>query len=117
MLAQESSTGTERIKLGKFSFRCDRVVNGVAINPQLPANFGSTSNEARPDRHRIWWDLPYIETYHDDDPQFVAQVERKRVRYDVRCLDGGAWDRPTWWGGFPTLEEALACAGKGPSWR
>ena len=30
-------------------------------------------------------------------------------RYEVHCLDGGAWDRPTGWGMFPTLEEALAC--------
>ncbi len=32
------------------------------------------------------------------------------VRYDVRCLDGGAWDRSTWWGSFATLDEAIACA-------
>lgn len=31
------------------------------------------------------------------------------IRYDVRCLDGGAWDRSTSWGMFATLEEALAC--------
>lgn len=31
------------------------------------------------------------------------------VRYDVRCLDGGAWDRPTCWGMFGTLEAAMAC--------
>lgn len=30
-------------------------------------------------------------------------------RYEARCLDGGAWDRPTCWGMFPTLQEALAC--------
>lgn len=39
------------------------------------------------------------------------------VRYDVRCLDGGAWDRSTWWGSFGTLEEAVACAKSGPQWR
>lgn len=32
------------------------------------------------------------------------------VRYDVRCLDGGAWDRSTGWGMFATLEQAIACA-------
>ncbi|MGZ8220031.1 MAG: hypothetical protein ACXWT0_00135 [Methylobacter sp.] len=34
------------------------------------------------------------------------------TRYEVRCLDGGAWDRSTLWGMFPTLDEALICAGK-----
>lgn len=29
------------------------------------------------------------------------------VRYDVRCLNGGAWDRSTNLGMYPTLEEAL----------
>lgn len=30
-------------------------------------------------------------------------------RFDVRCLDGGAWDRSTNWGQFATLKEALKC--------
>lgn len=29
--------------------------------------------------------------------------------YSAECLDGGAWDRPTSWGAFNTLEAALAC--------
>lgn len=36
--------------------------------------------------------------------------------YRVHCLDGGAWDRPTDWGSFGTLEEAVACAQTGPIW-
>ncbi|MGZ4957306.1 MAG: hypothetical protein ACXV8Q_19585 [Methylobacter sp.] len=38
------------------------------------------------------------------------------TRYDTRCLDGGAWDRSTWWGSFANIDEALACAKSGPSW-
>lgn len=38
---------------------------------------------------------------------FAAWPDGKR--YDVCCLDGGAWDRPTSWGMFATLEAALAC--------
>jgi len=34
------------------------------------------------------------------------------IRYDVKFLDGGAWDRPTNRGSFPTLEEALVQAKK-----
>lgn len=37
--------------------------------------------------------------------------------YNVNCLDGGAWDRPTDWGTFPTLEEAIECCELGPVWR
>ena len=29
------------------------------------------------------------------------------VRYDVRCLDGGAWDRSTMWGMVGSLDEAM----------
>ncbi len=39
------------------------------------------------------------------------------TRYETRCLDGGAWDRSTSWGMFPTLEEALLTAATGPRWR
>jgi len=31
------------------------------------------------------------------------------IRYEVRCLDGGAWDRSTSWGMFATLDEAIEC--------
>jgi len=30
------------------------------------------------------------------------------IRYDVRILDGGAWDRTTWKGSFNNLEEAIS---------
>ena len=39
------------------------------------------------------------------------------IAYVVHCLDGGAWDRPTWWGDFSSLEEAKACCENGPSWK
>lgn len=29
------------------------------------------------------------------------------VKFTLRCLDGGAWDRSTVWGTFATLEEAV----------
>ncbi|RCV86886.1 hypothetical protein [Billgrantia montanilacus] len=37
--------------------------------------------------------------------------------YEVRCLDGGAWDRSTWWGDADNLEAALEIAKTGPCWR
>lgn len=39
------------------------------------------------------------------------------TQFNVRCLDGGAWDRSTNWGCFDSLEQALACCKQGPSWR
>lgn len=95
----------------------------VPINPKLPKNFSCTPNEQRPPSHRRWWHRPYIETFtwNDFALGLPEDVERERrqgwydawpsgTRYDVRCLDGGAWDRPTCWGMFATLEEAQACA-------
>ncbi|WP_296186592.1 hypothetical protein [Pseudomonas sp. UBA1879] len=56
-----------------------------------------------------------------------AQIDAHRVsffeqnpggtKYTVHCLDGGAWDRPTLWGVFPTLDEAIDCCDLGPAWR
>jgi hypothetical protein len=100
----------------RFIFNCDDVVDGIPVNPRLPDNFDSLANEARPARQRAWWDVPFIVTYQDDDPKFVEHWKND-TRYDVRCLDGGAWDRSTWWGADGTLEGAVAIAKRGPVWR
>lgn len=92
----------------RFRFKCEAVIDGVPINPELPPRFDDTPNEARSDRSRAWWGVPFVRTEHNNDPKFVA--------YAVRCLDGGAWDRSTIWGMFGTIEEAVAQAGKGPVW-
>lgn len=83
------------------------------------------------------WDAETWEQYRDRlagcgyEPDYtpeqwdLRQAEQKRawhrsfpdgVRYDVRCLDGGAWDRPTDWGIFGALGEAIECAKKGRAW-
>lgn len=41
------------------------------------------------------------------DFQFWLAKWPKGIRYDIRMLDGGAWDRTTWHGSFTTLEEAI----------
>jgi len=38
------------------------------------------------------------------------------LAFRVHCLDGGAWDRPTEWGAFGSLDEAKQCCWTGPSW-
>lgn len=120
-------------------FKAENCVDGVLVNPKLPANFDNTANEARPASHRKFCDLAYIETVSDvdfyptNDADKYADERRKTwaetgraswfeawptgTRYDVRCLDGGAWDRSTAWGAFATLDEAIKCASSGPSWR
>lgn len=100
----------------KFQFKCEDVIEGVPINPELPPKFDDTPNESRSDRSRAWWGVPFIRTYDNQDPKFVEHWKGTR-RYDVRCLDGGAWDRSTVWGMCGTLEEAVALAkSHKPSW-
>jgi hypothetical protein len=101
-----------------------RTTGDIPVNPNLPRNFENTPNERRPASHQRWWGRPFIvslsweqrnRTSADRDKWFEAWPGG--TRYDVRCLDGGAWDRSTWWGAFATLEEAIECAKSGPSWR
>lgn len=39
------------------------------------------------------------------------------TRYEVCCLEGGAWDRSTHWGIVATLEEAVTKCSAGQVWR
>ncbi len=102
------------------------LVEGVPLNPCLRPGFDSTPNEERdPQEIDDWWNLPYIQAVAWDDFE-SDDAERRQswfahwpsgTRYDVRCLDGGAWDRSTSWGQAATLEAALEIARTGPAWR
>lgn len=93
----------------------------IPLNPKLPARFDSTPNDERPASHQRWWNRPYIVTFTWEQMCGANATAEQRARwfdswpsgtrYDVRCLDGGAWDRSTWWGSFATLKAAQACAG------
>lgn len=93
----------------------------IPINPPLPEYFNSTPNEERPDwQIEVLWNRPFIET-----TAFFSNEEFREdwykhwpsgIRYDARCLDGGAWDRSTCWGMFPTLTEAIECCKNGSMW-
>ncbi|MGO4802207.1 hypothetical protein ACEN2T_23310 [Pseudomonas sp. W22_MBD1_FP4] len=116
------------------------------LNPILRECFSNTPNQFRePLELEDWWELPYIEstTWEDseawrreciqrrgeslDAAEIEASVEEHKkqffesyptgTRFIVHCLDGGAWDRPTMWGDFSTLEETIECCSKGPVWR
>ncbi len=99
----------------QYAFGCDDVIDGIPINPVLPLAFDDTPNDARSDRSLAWWDQPFIQIYRAEHPGFVVHWHGN-TRYDLRCLDGGAWDRSTCWGMFGTLAEAVTQAGKGPVW-
>ena len=81
-----------------FRFDCERIEQGVAINPVLPKNFDCTDNNDRPARHLAWWNVAYLSEYKPEDGE---------TSYTLYCLNGGAWDRPTWCGSFSTLAIAL----------
>jgi hypothetical protein len=70
----------------------------IPINPVLPEDFDATPNEKRPESHHVWWFRPYLVSRGDE--------------YDLRCLDGGAWDRSTWKGRYSHLPTALEAAQK-----
>ncbi len=101
----------------KCRFWCQAVVDGVAVNPVLPAGFDDTPHALRSDTALAWWGVPYVTSHIDDHPLFL-KYWKSGTRYDVQCLDGGAWDRSTLWGSFATLAEAVAQAKKNVSaWR
>lgn len=83
-----------------FVFYAEKVEDGVLINPALPPNFGNRDISTRPSEElERWLCRPYIET----------REVPSGTRYIVHCLDGGAWDRPTDWGSFASLNDALVC--------
>lgn len=122
------------------------VGEGYPLNPVLRDNFWNTPNEHRELQERQdWWDLPYIEStsWQESEANLRraqearkdklcpteadAEIESRRasfhafapsgIQYMVHCLDGGAWDRPSMWGSFPTLDDAIDCCETGPAWR
>jgi hypothetical protein len=93
----------------------------IPINPPLPEYFNSTPNEERPDwQIEVLWNRPFIVTTAFFSNEKFREDWYKNwpsgIRYDARCLDGGAWDRSTCWGMYPTLEEAIECCKNGPMW-
>jgi len=115
------------------------LIEGIPIEPVMRYYFDMTPNDERP-RAEIndWWDKPYItvqgfirdtykeylermkdfETEREEEFNERKQKELKEwfeifkdgYRYDVRCLNGGAWDRSLNLGNFDNLEDALALA-------
>jgi hypothetical protein len=72
--------------------------NRIPLDPKLPVGFDDTPNDERSKEELDhWWDHPYGVTLDDG-------------RIEVRCLNGGAWDRSTHLGIASTYDEACALA-------
>jgi hypothetical protein len=72
--------------------------NRIPLDPDLPEMFDATPNEERSKAELdAWWDHPY-------------GVTRDDGKIEVRCLNGGAWDRPTYLGMVDTYDEACILA-------
>lgn len=76
--------------------------------------------EAHTRKHRAWLKANDPAHAADDIEALVAEGRAgfladcpSGTRYTVHCLDGGAWDRPTCWGDFGSLEEAQECCANG----
>ena len=93
-----------------MKLKAEKFIDGIPVNPKIPKGFWDLDNALRPASHAPWWFQPFVLTVPND--LWVGGI-----RYDTYCLDGGAWDRPTNWGKFGTLEEAIPCAWEGPVWR
>lgn len=88
------------------------LVNGINVDPVVPNEFWSfVPRASRPKDHLKWLEMPFILTVAN--PHFPGGN-----RYDVYCLEAtGTADRPSVWGMFGTLEEAIRRAKEGPPWR
>jgi hypothetical protein len=77
----------------------------IPLDPKLPKSFDATRNEDRSKAQLDqWWDRPYGVTMSDG-------------RIEVRCLNGGAWDRSTHLGIADDYDAACAlAAAKQASW-
>ncbi|GJB43828.1 hypothetical protein KAM369_43030 [Aeromonas caviae] len=103
-----------------YSNQVNWLTDIIPINPCQRDDFDSTPHEHRdPLELDHWWNVPYVQTCEwsdigsDDDErreQWFAHWP-SGIRYTVRCLDGGAWDRSTNRGSFSSLEQAVAAIG------
>lgn len=76
----------------------------LPIDPVLPKHFDSTSNDVRSKRQLDeWWDRPYALSNTDGS-------------LTLRCLDGGAWDRSTFYGHAENESAALELARSKLDW-
>ena len=75
------------------------VIDGIPVNPAKPPARDIKNDERETEELILWWRQPYLQW-------------NKRGHWEIRCLDGGAWDRPTFIGGHDELAGAIELAKK-----
>lgn len=76
----------------------------LPLDPLYPPAFDATPNDDRDEAEiQAWWDRPFAMTRPDGS-------------LEVRCLDGGAWDRSTWYGVAPDMPAAVKLADEKLAW-
>lgn len=107
-MSEEEKNLFKHFTLDNLNFLAEDCVNGILINPSLPKNFDSTPNEQRSLRQKCkWWERPFIRV---EQGEHIKDHWPEGKRFDVRCLDGGAWDRSSNLGSFKSLNEAVDMA-------
>lgn len=92
------SSWHELLRACESTDRSEASKDDMPVDPALPPDFDNTPNEERSTADLdTWWDRPFAQTRSDGT-------------LDVRCLDGGAWDRATFYGTADTLEAARLLA-------
>lgn len=78
-------------------------INGVIVNPKQRYYFNLTEMPLRPPLEVLdWAELPY--------------VVHTATHCEVYCLDGGSSDRPSCFGQFDSLEDAIEYVQCSPLW-
>lgn len=71
----------------EYTISAQERVEGVIVDPVQRYFFDNVNNAHRPQQeHDEWFCIPYIVSNNNVDTDKI---------YDVRCYDGGAWDRST----------------------
>ncbi len=92
--APDSSLKTFKFEVDGTEYQARDYIGGVFIDPVLPDNFWTEPLESRTTEHmRHWEAMP-----------FIISVDGF---YNVWCLDGGCWDRPSLIGGVDSLDKAI----------
>jgi len=110
------------------------LVHGVPVDPVMRSDFERTPHDEREALEKEdWWDRPYVKTcswdeyishssewesvgYSGEDPPEVYSKQRwfslwpTGTRYEVRCMNGWAWDGSTVIGIEANLDDAIGLA-------
>lgn len=88
------------LRLAAGAASAPRPIERLPLDPKLRPRFDDTANEKRTAAELdTWWARPFGRAMADGG-------------IEVRCLDGGAWDRSTFYGVARPMEEAQELAAR-----